>query len=95
MTIWDRVRRETNLPKKVRLYDATRHSVGSQLANSGESSFKIQNILGHTDIRTTEKYTHSNVDSLRATISKLSLKDDDIVSMENVSRVSADKTKKD
>ena len=51
--------------------------------------------LGHTDIRTTEKYTHSNVESLRTTILKLSLKDDNIVSMDSVSRVSANKIKKD
>ena len=62
-------------PDNIRLYDATRHSVASQLANQNVSIFQIQNILGHTTIKTTEKYMHKNLDSLRGALSHLSLSD--------------------
>jgi integrase len=72
--IWQRVREKANLPKRVRLYDATRHSLGSQLANSGESVYKINKILGHSTLRMTEKYLHKDIESLRSMLSKISLK---------------------
>ena len=90
-----KVRKSLNLPDNVRLYDATRHSVGSQLANSGVSPFMIQNVLGHTDIRTTEKYTHVNVDALKSTISKLSLKEDNVVTIKSVTSSSLEGNKED
>lgn len=72
--IWERVRQRGDLPKRVRCYDATRHSLGSQLANLGESVYKISKILGHSTIKMTEKYMHKDIESLRSTLSKLSLK---------------------
>jgi site-specific recombinase XerD len=77
--VWERVRQKGNLPKSVRCYDATRHSLGSQLANAGESIYKISKILGHSSIKMTEKYLHKDVTSLRSTLSKLSLKKQGIV----------------
>jgi len=40
---------------------ATRHSVASMAASSGVSIAIIKEVLGHTDIRTTQKYSHVNV----------------------------------
>jgi integrase len=43
------------------LYQATRHSVASMAASSGVSIAIIKEVLGHTDIRTTQKYSHVDV----------------------------------
>jgi integrase len=72
--VWDKVRAKGNLPQKIRCYDATRHLFGSILANRGESIYKISKLMGHSSIKMTEKYTHSDVNSLRNTLSKVSLK---------------------
>ena len=45
----------------IELYQATRHSVASMAASSGVSIAIIKEVLGHTDIRTTQKYSHVNV----------------------------------
>ena len=45
----------------VEFYQATRHSVASMAASSGVSIAIIKEVLGHTDIRTTQKYSHINV----------------------------------
>lgn len=79
--IWDNVRKKGNLPKGVRCYDATRHSLGSQLANSGESVFVISKILGHSSLKMTEKYMHKDLESLRSTLSKLSLKKNNVIKL--------------
>lgn len=47
--------------KVTKLYQATRHSVASMAASSGVSIAIIKEVLGHTDIRTTQKYSHVNV----------------------------------
>lgn len=45
----------------ITLYQATRHSVASMAATSGVSIQIIKEVLGHTDIRTTQKYVHLDV----------------------------------
>lgn len=45
----------------IELYQATRHSVASMAASSGVSIAIIKEVLGHADIRTTQKYSHINV----------------------------------
>ncbi|MGD0021548.1 MAG: site-specific integrase [Smithellaceae bacterium] len=45
----------------VNLYEGSRHSVASQAASRGVSLFKIGEVLGHTDIRTTKRYAKMNV----------------------------------
>lgn len=70
--IWHKVRSQLGLDG-VRLYDATRHSVATQLVNSGVSLIKISKLLGHSNIKMTERYAHVDVESLRVDIKKLSL----------------------
>ena len=43
------------------LYPSTRHSVASMAASSGVSIAVTKEVLGHTDIRTTQKYSHIDV----------------------------------
>ncbi len=54
--------------KAVRCYQGTRHSFASQLVNNGVSLPIIGELLGHTDSRTTEIYSHVNMDATRAAV---------------------------
>lgn len=47
----------------VRIHDL-RHSFASFLVNSGRSLYEVQRILGHTQIKTTQRYAHLSHDSL-------------------------------
>jgi integrase len=62
---WDTARRIAGLPE-VRIHDL-RHSFASMLINQGRSLYEVQRILGHTQIKTTQRYSHlSNVTLLEA-----------------------------
>jgi len=74
LKVWDKVRIKAGISKELRLYDATRHSIGTNLSNSGTDLKKLRDMMGHADIRTTLKYTHSNAEHLRIDLNKLSLK---------------------
>jgi len=51
---------------KITLYEATRHSLTSIAAsNSAPLLTAIKDVLSHTDIRTTLKYAHNDLDSQR------------------------------
>ena len=47
----------------VRLHDL-RHSFASILINSGRSLYEVQHLLGHTQVKTTERYAHLQQDTL-------------------------------
>ena len=47
----------------VRLHDL-RHSFASILINNGRSLYEVQHLLGHTQIKTTERYAHLQQDTL-------------------------------
>ncbi len=61
---WRRIRAEAGL-QDVRFHDL-RHSVASWLAIDGASAFVIMEVLGHSSIVTTKRYTHLNRDASRA-----------------------------
>lgn len=61
---WDRVRKKAGLPE-LRIHDL-RHSFASFLVNGGRSLYEVQKILGHTQIKTTQRYAHLSQDSLRS-----------------------------
>ena len=42
---------------EVRIHDL-RHSFASFLINNGRSLYEVQKILGHTQVRTTQRYAH-------------------------------------
>ncbi|WPL15046.1 Tyrosine recombinase XerC [Thiorhodovibrio litoralis] len=64
---WDTVRRRAGLPD-VRIHDL-RHSFASMLINAGRSLYEVQQLLGHTQIKTTQRYAHLAPDTLRAATS--------------------------
>ncbi len=53
---WHLARCEAGLPS-VRIHDL-RHSFASLLINAGRSLYEVQKILGHSQIRTTQRYAH-------------------------------------
>ncbi len=56
--------------KDLRIHDL-RHTFGTRLAQSGVDLYTIAKLLGHRDIRATQRYAHHCVDSLRAGLENL------------------------
>ena len=53
---WATARERAGLPE-VRVHDL-RHSFASLLINQGRSLYEVQSILGHTQVKTTQRYAH-------------------------------------
>jgi integrase len=53
---WNTARRKAGLPD-LRIHDL-RHSFASSLVNGGTPLYEVQKLLGHSSIRTTERYAH-------------------------------------
>jgi integrase len=70
---WNIVRKRAGITYRLRLYDATRHSLASGLLARGESLFTVSKLLGYATIKTTERYAHSDIESLRRSVEKVSL----------------------
>jgi len=50
-----------------------RHGLGTELAESGRSLDEVQMILGHAQVETTRRYTHTSRARLREAIESVSL----------------------
>jgi integrase len=59
---WDTARKQSGL-EDVRLHDL-RHSFASFLVNAGRSLYEVQNILGHSQLITTQRYAHLSQETL-------------------------------
>ena len=59
---WDSARHDAGLAD-VRIHDL-RHSYASFLVNAGRTLYEVQRLLGHTQIKTTQRYAHLNHDTL-------------------------------
>lgn len=59
---WDSARKRANL-SDVRIHDL-RHSFASLLINSGRTLYEVQHILGHTQVKTTQRYAHLSQETL-------------------------------
>jgi site-specific recombinase XerD len=60
---WNKARKAANIDT-VRMHDL-RHSFASALVNSGMTLYDVKEILGHTNIKTTERYAHLSNSRLR------------------------------
>ncbi|GAB6070009.1 site-specific integrase [Thiomicrorhabdus hydrogeniphila] len=63
---WDTARKRAGLPD-VRMHDL-RHSMASNLVNSGRSIYEVAKILGHSQIQTSQRYAHLSQDTLLAAV---------------------------
>ena len=80
--IWKIVRKQAGIgPFELRLYDASRHSFASQLANSGTTLFFVSKALGHSTPKMSERYSHADLEKLRTNLSAISLKSRQTVTM--------------
>jgi len=61
---WNTARKGVGL-SDVRVHDL-RHSFASLLINSGRTLYEVQHILGHTQVKTTQRYAHLSQDTLLA-----------------------------
>ena len=59
---WNTARSKAGLGE-VRIHDL-RHSFASFLVNSGRTLYEVQRILGHTQVKTTQRYAHLSQDTL-------------------------------
>ncbi len=59
---WNTARGKADL-QDVRIHDL-RHSYASFLVNAGRSLYEVQRLLGHTQIKTTQRYAHLSHDTL-------------------------------
>lgn len=61
--------------KKAKIEDFTfhdlRHTFATRLAQQGEDIYRIAKLLGHKDLRSTQRYAHHCVDSLRSGVDNL------------------------
>lgn len=60
--VWHRLRDKAGLPD-FRLHDC-RHTYASKLVGAGRSLYEVQQILGHSNPKVTERYAHLSQDSL-------------------------------
>ena len=60
---WDKARKAAHI-NTVRMHDL-RHSFASAMVNSGMTLYDVKEILGHSNIRTTERYAHLSNSRLR------------------------------
>jgi integrase len=61
--VWQKIRQEAGLPW-LRLHDL-RHNFASMLVNSGRTLYEVQQILGHSDSKVTERYAHLSTATLQ------------------------------
>lgn len=61
--VWDRLRIKAGLPH-LRIHDL-RHQYASFLVNSGRSLYEVQQILGHSDPKVTQRYSHLSTRTLQ------------------------------
>lgn len=61
--VWLRLRKEAGVPH-LRIHDL-RHQYASFLVNSGRTLFEVQQILGHSDPKVTQRYSHLSSKSLQ------------------------------
>ena len=61
---WNTARKSAGL-SDVRVHDL-RHFFASLLINSGRTLYEVQHILGHTQVKTTQRYAHLSQDTLLA-----------------------------
>ena len=68
--LWNDIRTKAGLGEDFRFHDL-RHTVASRLADRGVPVPIIQELLAHTDIKTTMRYVHNKKDHLAKAMAQL------------------------
>jgi integrase len=63
---WNTARKQAGLPE-VRMHDL-RHSMASNMVNSGRSMYEVSKVLGHTQLKTSQRYSHLSQETLLAAV---------------------------
>ena len=63
---WNTARKAAGLPE-VRMHDL-RHSMASNMVNSGRSIYEVAKVLGHTQLKTSQRYSHLSQETLLAAV---------------------------
>ncbi len=63
MKVWSRLRAKAGLPH-FRIHDL-RHQYASFLVNAGRTLYEVQQVLGHSDPKVTQRYAHLSTKSLQ------------------------------
>ncbi|MEN8256595.1 MAG: tyrosine-type recombinase/integrase [Thermodesulfobacteriota bacterium] len=63
---WNNARVAAGLPD-VRMHDL-RHSMASNMVNSGRSLYEVAKVLGHSQLKTTQRYAHLSQETLLAAV---------------------------
>ncbi len=64
--IWEKACQKVGI--RIKSYEALRHSFASQRVSRGVGLYLVSKLLGHTDIRTTQRYAHTNLEALKNAI---------------------------
>ena len=67
---WNNARERAGL-RDVRMHDL-RHSCASNLVNAGQSLYVVAKVLGHSQVRTSERYAHLSADTLLSAVNAAS-----------------------
>ncbi len=65
---FDTARKKAGLPH-FRIHDQ-RHDAASHMAMAGESLYVIKELLGHSSIKSTERYAHLQTDNIKAAVNR-------------------------
>jgi integrase len=71
--VWKGILKRAKI-KGLKKYDATRHSFATNLVNNGVSIYGVRDLLGHTTVKTTERYAHADLRTMRLNLEKMNLK---------------------
>ncbi len=71
--LFKRYVRQVNLSNQSIHFHSLRHSFASWLAQDGTSVYVIKDLLGHSDVKTTQIYSHLQPESLHAEVNKISV----------------------
>ncbi|WP_084251182.1 site-specific integrase [Sphingomonas pruni] len=67
---WNAARKRAGIPD-ARMHDL-RHSAASNLVNAGQSLYVVAKVLGHAQVRTSERYAHLSADTLLTAVNAAS-----------------------